>query len=194
MSVSRNLSSRESAHRLRRAARILRDGGVLAHPTEGVWGLTCDPLQSDAVLRVLALKQRDAARGLIVIGASAEHLAPFVDPDALDDWQRAAASWPGPTTWLLPARAETPWWLTGEHSTIALRQTAHSGSADLCNAFGGPLVSTSANVSGRPPVRSAWQARARFGDGLDFVLHGRHDHPGVPSQIRDAASGRILRG
>lgn len=188
-----NGSARASAHRLRRAARVLAAGGLVAHATEGVWGLACDPLDPQAVLRLLALKRRDVARGLIVIGADAEQIAPFVARDAASAWDRATQSWPGPATWLLPATPGTPWWLTGSHDSIALRQTAHADSAALCRAFGGALVSTSANRSAHPPVRSTWQARARLGRGVDFILGGVPDTPGQPSTIRDAADGRVLR-
>lgn len=183
-----------SAHRLRRAARLLRAGGVITHATEGVWGLACDPWNPRAVDRVLALKQRDVARGLILIGAQTDQLELFVAPSTQAAWARATRSWPAPLTWLLPAAPETPAWLTGDHDTIALRQTAHADSAALCVAFGGALVSTSANVSGRPPVRNTWQARARLRSGVDFIAGGVPDRPGLSSTIRDARDNRILRG
>lgn len=185
---------RITPHRLRDAARVLRAGGVIAHATEGVWGLTCDAFNLDAVMRILALKQRDAGRGLIVVAHNAEILAPFVDPDAEAAWRRARATWPGPTTWLLPADAAAPWWLTGAHETIALRQSAHPETAALAATLGGALVSTSANVSGRPPVRSAWGARALFGNNIDFIAGGVCDRPGVPSTIRDAINDTRIRG
>ena len=115
---------RVSAHRLRRAARILHDGGVVAHATEGVWGLACDPLDPAAVLRLLTIKRRKIDRGLILIGADSDQLAPFVAADPAQAWNRATQSWPAALTWLLPAADDTPWWLTGTHDTIALRQTA----------------------------------------------------------------------
>ena len=185
--------TRLSPHRLRLATRILTAGGLIAHATEGVWGLACDPLNPRAVLRLLALKRRDANRGLILIGAEAEHLDLFVAPGAGAAWARAVDSWPAPTTWLLPAAPSTPWWLTGDHDSIALRQTAHADSAALCRAFGSALVSTSANRSGHPPVRNAWQARARLGRGVDFIAGGVPDAPGRPSTICDARDGRTLR-
>lgn len=183
-----------SPHRLRRAASILASGGVVAHATAGVWGLAADALNAQAVFRVLAAKQRDAARGLIVIADDPAHLLPFIKPSATEPWQRAVESWPSATTWLLPARADAPWWLTGGRDTIALRETAHELTRALAGEFGGALISTSANVSGRPPVRSAWAARRQFGHQIDFVLGGECDTPGRPSTIRDAVTGETLRG
>lgn len=185
--------ARLSPHRLRLAERVLRAGGIVAHATEGVWGLACDPLDPRAVLRLLELKRRKPGRGLILIGAEADDLAVFVARGAQDAWNKATQSWPAPITWLLPAAPDVPRWLTGNHDTIALRQTAHADSAALCRAFGGALVSTSANVSGHPPVRSAWQARARLRRGVDMIVSGVPDNPGRSSSIRDARDGRTLR-
>lgn len=183
-----------SPHRLRRAARTLAGGGIVAHATEGVWGLAADAYDADAVWRVIAAKRRDVARGLIVVAADPAQLAPFVDPAADTAWQQAVESWPGAVTWLLPARADAPWWLTGGQPTIALRETAHGLTRALCAEFGGPIVSTSANVSGRPPVASPWRARACFGDHIDMVLGGRVDTPGRASTIRDARTNEVIRG
>ncbi|RJS91286.1 tRNA threonylcarbamoyladenosine biosynthesis protein RimN [Salinisphaera sp. Q1T1-3] len=182
------------AFRLRRAAHALAAGGVIAHPADGVWGLAADAYDAVAVDRILTLKQRDVSRGLIVIAADPAHLAPLVAPDAGSAWQRAVASWPAAVTWLLPARANAPYWLTGRHDRIALRQPAHALTRALCASFGGPLVSTSANVSGRPPVRSTWTARAQFGPYIEQVLAGAPDSPGVPSTIRDAVTNEVIRG
>lgn len=179
-----------STWRLRHAARVLAAGGLVAHPTEGVWGLACDPEQPGAVLALLAAKQRDPAKGLILVAADEGQLEDYLDarpPEA------ALADWPGPVTWLLPAAPEVPWWLTGVHDTIAVRVTAHAATAALCRQFERPLVSTSANLAGRPPARHGWQARAALGSYLDLVLGGELDEPGQPSAIRDT-DGHYLRG
>lgn len=176
--------------RLRHAARVLADGGLVAHPTEGVWGLACDPAQPSAVFALLTAKRRDPAKGLILIAAGTDDLLDYLgEPPP----QAALADWPGPVTWLLPAAPDVPWWLTGEHDTIAVRVTAHATAAALCQAHGGPLVSTSANLAGRPPARNAWQARAALGGHIDWILSGDLDYPGVPSSIRDP-DGNYLRG
>ncbi|WP_423823072.1 L-threonylcarbamoyladenylate synthase [Salinisphaera sp. SPP-AMP-43] len=183
-----------SPHRLRLAARTLAAGGVIAHATEGVWGLAADAYDFEAVWRVITVKQRDPSRGLIVVAADAAQLAPLVDPTVEGAWQRAVEAWPGPTTWLLPAHADAPWWLTGGQATIALRETAHALTRALCQTFGGPIVSTSANVTGQPPVDSPWRARAAFGSRIDLVLGGQPETPGKASTIRDATTDETIRG
>ena len=108
--------------------------------------------------------------------------------------QRAecSATWPGPYTWVVPAESAPPW-LRGNHDSVAVRVTAHPGVQALCHAFGGALVSTSANVSGKPPARDALALRQQFGRGLDYILPGRLGGDGKPSEIRDARTGIVLR-
>ncbi len=168
-------------------------GGVIAYPTEAVWGLGCDPLDPAAVERLLRLKQRDRARGLILIGASLDDFQPFLAPLPAAVRRRLARTWPGPVTWLLPARPECPRWLTGAHDTLAVRVSAHPVCQALCRAWGGALVSTSANVSGRPPARTRLQLRKQFDDRLDYILPGDTGGRARPSEIRDATSGEVLR-
>lgn len=166
---------------------------MIAYPTEAVFGLGCDPLDAAAVLRLLALKHRRMAEGLILIACSLHQLKPFVEAPDEATRRQLEATWPGPVTWLLPARDEVPAWLTGRHPTLAVRVTAHPGAAALCARYGGPLVSTSANVSGTPPARSALAVRRKLGAGVDYVLPGRVGDLAAPTEIRDAASGRVLR-
>lgn len=177
---------------LRVAARLLQGGGVVAYPTEGVWGLGCDPMNEAAVRRLLDLKQRPEAKGLIIIAASLAQVGQWLQ--GLDAAQHAAcaATWPGPYTWVVPAAA-APAWLRGRHDSVAVRVTAHPGVQALCNAFGGALVSTSANISGKPPARDALQLRQQFGRALDYILPGRLGGDGKPSEIRDARTGIVLR-
>ena len=124
---------------------------------------------------------------------SFEQLTPFLAEIDNSLKEQVLATWPGPVTWLWPAKSAVSSWLRGEHATIAIRVTAHPQAAQLCRAFGGALVSTSANVSGSPPARNADQVRAQFEDQLDYVLEGEVGGLAQPSQIRDVVSGRILR-
>lgn len=178
---------------IKRAAAILHRGGIVAYPTEGVWGLGCDPDNSEAVLRLLALKQRSWQKGLILIAASFEQLAPYIAAPSPTVLQRLRTAWPGPVTWLLPAPEATPPWLRGTHRTLAVRVTAHPPAAALCRRFGGALVSTSANLAGRPAARSRLQVQRYFGDALDYIVPGATGGLMRPTEIRDGLSGAVVR-
>ena len=186
---------------LARAVAILRAGGVIAYPTEAVFGLGCDPWREAALKRIVAIKRRRHAKGLILIGAGCEHLEPFVRSDWLDWVERHLVSElrpsDPPVTWLLPARAGAPGAVTGRRNgsgaRVAVRITAHPIAAGLCRGFGGAIVSTSANTAAAPPARSALEARRRLGRHVDLVVPGRTGGHLRPSAIRDAVTGRTLR-
>lgn len=175
------------------AVRALKHSGIIAYPTEAVWGLGCDPLDRDAVWRLLELKRRHVSKGLILIAASLVQLAPFLAPLNARTRTAVAATWPGPVTWLLPTAEHCPDWLTGGKSTLAVRVSAHPVCEALCLRWGGPLVSTSANTSGRPPTRRREQLRKQFATGIDYVVPGELGGRANPTEIRDAASGTIVR-
>jgi L-threonylcarbamoyladenylate synthase len=177
-----------------RAVRALDAGGIVLHATEGVWGLACDPFDESAVVRLLFLKNRSVDKGLILIGDGGDDFGPELS--ALTNAERATieATWPGPVTWIVP-NVQFPFWITGGRDTVAIRVPGHAQARALCRAFGGPVVSTSANRSGQPPTVNALQARRRldgFPIGDDWVLPGDVATPGKPSTIRTLA-GATLR-
>lgn len=176
-------------------ARALREGGVVAYPTEAVWGLGCDPFNEAAVLSVLAIKQRDVAKGMILIAAERAQFDGLLDWDALPVERRAAveATWPGPNTWIVPATTRVPRWITGTHAGVAVRVSAHPIVAALCKAFGGPLVSTSANRAGEPPALDCGQLDPALLALLDGVCEGETGGLAAPTPIRDALTGAVLR-
>lgn len=171
----------------------LRSGGLIAYPTEAVFGLGCDPFNPHAVARLLALKNRSIKKGLILIAASwtqIENLVQAIPPQAL---ARVLSSWPGHTTYAFPARTDVPEWIRGNHDSIALRVTEHPIAAKLCDVFGGPIVSTSANREGDMPLRDARAVQLYFADELDYIVKGRVGGHTKPSMIRDAVTDRVLR-
>jgi L-threonylcarbamoyladenylate synthase len=178
--------------KLKNAVDTLELGGVIAYPTEAVYGLGCDPEDEDAVLEILEIKQRPWEKGLILIAADFNQLQDYIEPVEADLLEQLEQSWPGPVTWVLPAREEVSPLLRGEHNTIAVRVTAHRQTAELCRLFGGPIVSTSANIAGQPPARTAHQVRWKV-PGVDYVLSGSCSGSDKPTQIRDGLSGAILR-
>jgi len=175
------------------AARCIRSSGILAYPTEAVYGLGCDPWDRAAVQRLLTIKQRSEHKGLILIAADFTQLEPFVESLDNPRMQAVLATWPGPNTWLLPARTGTPGWLRGRYATLAVRVTAHPVAAALCTAAGSALVSTSANISDRSPARTPLQVRLALGPHVDLVLAGRCGTRASPSTIRDGRTGAVIR-
>jgi len=177
------------------AAALLRRGGVLAYPTEAVFGLGCDPHNREAFERVFALKQRPPTQGVLLIASDFAQVERYIDLAAVpaEVMAQVQASWPGPHTWIFPRSPAVPDWVAGSHSGIALRITAHAPAAALCRAFGGALVSTSANPHGEPSARSTATVEAYFGKALDGLLDAPLGDQQRPSVIRDALSGAIIR-
>jgi len=192
-----NFRSRINPWHLARAARTLAAGGIVAHATEGVWGLACDPFDELAVKRLLRLKQRSPSHGLILIGAGCEDFrAELAMLDAADR-EEVVESWPGAVTYLLP-NVQFPEWITGGRDRVAVRVPGHEQARALAARFGGPVVSTSLNVSGRPAARDYLQAlnrfpRALFPTSSDYVLPGVVAGRSGPSEIR-LPGGTTLRG
>ena len=178
---------------LRQLVGILQARGVIAYPTEAVWGLGCDPFDRDAVMRLLAIKHRPMYKGLILIASSVAQVQPWLAGLTLAQRTRVIESWPGPHTWVVPVPPDFPVWLRGKHLSIALRVSDHPPVRALCDAFGGPLVSTSANLSGRAPARNPLQIVRQFGDQVDAIFHAPLGGRDKPSQIRDAITGAVLR-
>ena len=181
-----------SPHQLRLAARYLSAGAIISYPTESLFGLGCDPLDIDAVRHILAIKRRDWSKGLILIAASIEQITPYIDP-GFEISEEMMQSWPGAVTWIVPAHPDLPEELTGGRSTIAVRVTNHPVANALCRAFGGAIVSTSANISGWPMIRSITKLRKIFGRAIDYYLPGELGGNPNPSEIRSALTHEILR-
>jgi len=174
------------------AVLAVRHGGIIAYPTEAVYGLGCNPWEAEAVYRILSLKRRNPDKGLIVVAAEIGQLAGLVDFTGNFDVAAVTASWPGPVTWVLPAPAQVPYWLTGDQRGIAVRVSSHPGVRTLCLKTG-PLVSTSANPAGAAPARSGARVRCYFGNHLDYILPGRVGELFAPTEIRNAVTGARIR-
>jgi L-threonylcarbamoyladenylate synthase len=177
-----------------RAARCVLAGGVIAYPTEAVFGLGCLPERREAVERVLAIKRRSWRKGVLLIGSELAQLERFVELPRSRRRAEILASWPGPVTWVLPARPGVPHWISGGRDTVAVRLTDHEVARELCARIGRAIVSTSANVSSRPPIRSVVRLRRELGAAVDYVLAGELGGHAKPTLIKDGCTGNILRG
>lgn len=172
---------------------MIQNSGVIAYPTEAIYGLGCNPFDARAVERLCAIKNRPTAKGLILIAANYAQIAYYIGPIPESVRERCFSSWPGPITWVFPASDKVPKWLCGKRETIALRITAHPLAAALCRIVGYPLISTSANRSGACPLRTALGVRRVFGSQLDFILTGALGGRIRPTPIYDALTGDVLR-
>ncbi len=182
----------QSRWQVQRVARVIRQGGVIAYPTEAVWGLGCDPWNEAAVDRLLALKDRPMHKGLILVAERIEQFDFLLD-DLPERWiARLLETWPGPNTWLVPHQNRLPEWISGIHDSVALRVTDHPLVRELC-ALTGPLVSTSVNPAGRPSARSRLRVEQYFHGQLDAVLGGYLGGRRNPSLIRDLRTGDVIR-
>lgn len=178
---------------IKQAAATVRQGGVLVYPTEGVFGVGCDYRQEAAVKRILQLKQRPISQGLILIAGHLQQLLPLIQPTDKFDLAKALKTWPGHHTWVFPASSLTPKWITGDHSTVAVRLSEHPTVVTLCQELGHALVSTSANISGQATPTSCAEIAAMWGDQVDGYLDlplGSHNKP---SSLRMASTGQVLR-
>ncbi len=179
---------------LTHAVATLRSGGVIAYPTESCFGLGCDPRNRAAVRRLLQIKRRSSRKGLILIADCRCRLSPFVETWDVNMSVEMQSSWPGAHTWLLPASRYASRLLCGDHHTLAVRVIAHAQAAQLCRLAYMPLVSTSANRSGRRVLRSGQAVLREFGDSIDYLVDGRIGTANAPSIIRDGRTGEVLRG
>lgn len=173
-------------------AHILDDDGVIAYPTEGVWGLGCLPESDLAVSRILDLKQRDWQMGLLLVAASIEQVDEYLEGLAPALRKTLESAWPGPDTFLVPDNGVAPGWIVGRHDTLGIRVSQHPVVKSLCQWFG-PLVSTSANVSGHPAARSAFKVRQYFGDNIDALVPGALGGASGASRIMHLESGAVVR-
>lgn len=180
--------------KLGKCVRTLFQGGVIAYPTEAVWGLGCDPDNDYAVEEILRLKKRPVHKGLILVAASIDQLDFLLHDLAPEYRDKLAASWPGANTWLIPHKGRVSPLVTGKHPTVAVRVSAHPVVKTLCEGFDGPIVSTSANPMGLSAAKSQMQVRRYFAkEALSYasgVVGGRN----APSVIRDLYSDRVIRG
>ena len=177
---------------LREAVELLRDGGIICHACEGVWGFACDPFNATAVRRILAIKQRPQSKGLIVIADNAAKFEPELAQLTLDIRSRVEEHWPGRTTWLLPTN-RFPDWIVGDHSTVAARVPGHEQARSIAAMFEHPIVSTSANFANNPPCLTENETREKFGRIVDYVVSGAIAQSTGPSEIFDAMSGEQIR-
>jgi len=178
---------------LRNALGVIRSGGIIAYPTESIFGLGCDPFNQDAVLNLLALKNRSVTKGLIVIASNIRQLLPLIKPKHANDLARALKTWPGHNTWVFPKSKLVPTWISGKYDSVAIRLSLHPIVVQLCDALNHGLISTSANTAKQAPLDSIKLIKSTFSDKIQLYIDAPLGNYASPSPIRDAHTLQIIR-
>jgi L-threonylcarbamoyladenylate synthase len=172
---------------------ILNKGGIIAYPTEAVWGLGCDPKNQTAVIKLLDIKSRPMCKGMILVAGDDTHLAPWLKHLAQPLQAKLLASYESPTSWIVVDQGISPNWVRGDHQSVALRLSQHAGVQTLCQAFKGCIVSTSANPAGLAPALSMDQVLAYFDDKIDAIFDSPLGQATQPSQIKNLIDDQLIR-
>lgn len=170
---------------------LVQQGGIIAYPTEAVFGLGCDPFNRSAVEAIYELKDREIGMGMIILIADWSQLSSLTAPITDEQLDRVKATWPGFTTWVFPKAPSLPQWITGDYDSVAIRMSTHPVARILSTDC--PIISTSANKSGRPPATTCEQVLQQFPNGIDAMVSGALGSEPRPSQIYDVLSGKQLR-
>ncbi|MFK5985759.1 MAG: L-threonylcarbamoyladenylate synthase [Pseudomonadota bacterium] len=184
------------------AAKWIKAGQVIAYPTESVYGLGCNPKNLPAVQQILDIKQRSYKKGLILVASNIEQMIPYMDNPTPQMIARILTPSDTVTTWVIPANKNLSSLLTGEqqtnkqvnNKTIAMRLSKHPVIFSLCQKLGHPIVSTSANKTGKAMCWSALAVKLHFRTKIKYILNAPSGKSTKPSEIRDILSNQIMRG
>tara|TARA_B110000014_G_C20105538_1_gene581236 strand:- start:219 stop:782 length:564 start_codon:yes stop_codon:yes gene_type:complete len=177
------------------ATKVFNQGGIIAYPTEAVFGLGCDPDNAEAINKLLKLKQRSVDKGLILLAASYSQLLPYLNDEGITQVDRdiILSRWPDAITQVLPAQLNISPLLSGIYSSIAVRITNHPDVVALCEKTNKPIVSTSANLTGLAPAKTWQEVEAQLGDKVDFIVKSKTLGFSKPSTIINGLTGDIIR-
>ncbi len=167
-------------------------GAVFGYPTDTVWGFGCHPLIAGSVSRILQIKNRSPDKGLILLSSRIEYCLAYLGVEA-DELESICLPGEQPTTWLVTASEFCPPWIHGIYPTVGIRITSHPLIQSICDGLQAPIVSTSANRSGKATARTSFQMRKQFGSEIDFIVNGFATGSHQPSEIKSLTSGTILR-
>jgi len=173
------------------AARLF-SGEVIAYPTEGVWGLGCLPESEQATMKILELKNRTWDKGLILLGSEFSQLEPYINLSG-DEARTLEKSAGEGITYLVGKSDKVPLWISGSHQQVAVRISNHKTVKGICEAVEQPIVSTSANLSGKPAAKTRLQVIRYFKHQVDYIVPGAIGGGQGASKIVDLKTGTLIR-
>jgi L-threonylcarbamoyladenylate synthase len=173
---------------IQRAVAVLRRGGVVAFPTDTVYGLGAHSAMATAIEKLFQVKERERLKAIPLLIARVEDLANVAVQIPEIAWRLAGRFWPGPVTLVVPKAATVLDVLTGGAPAVAVRIPAHDLALQLITALGAPLAATSANLSGRPEAGTAEEVREALGERVRLILDGGRCPGGVASTVVDVTT------
>jgi len=174
------------------AVEYLKNGKIIAYPTETVFGIGCDPYKKDSVNRIFEIKKRPLVKKFILIASSYEQLTDVVNMEKITD--EVLKSWPGPNTWLVPPNKKLPEWLINkDNGLIAVRVSKNSAVKEMCEKFGKPIISTSANLYDSEALRNYEEVEKVFSETIDYLVIGETSKQKKPSTIKNMLTGEVIR-
>jgi len=169
---------------------IFQQGGIIAYPTEAVFGLGCDPDNKQSVLKILELKNRPINKGLILVAADFSQVQKYLQPLSIEQKKLTE---PSATTYIYPTLETAPIWLTGDFNSLAVRISKHPTTRELCQVLDSAIVSTSANLASQEPARTCAGVNSIFNGKIEAILDRETGDLLNPTVIRDSISGEIIR-
>ncbi len=176
---------------IRHAAHVIRDGGIIAYPTDTIYGLGCDPYNAQAVHNINLLKQRPLNKQFILLAGDIEQIKPLIILDKKQQTKIMHTS--EPTSWIADASPQAPAWLTEQYNTLSIRISNHATVKKLCAALGHAIISTSANPSEKKPARNSLELHQYFHGRIDKILASQQKLSARPSKIIRLCDNRVIR-
>ena len=174
------------------AIKLLSDGGVIGYPTEAVFGLGCDPWNEKAVVKISNIKNRNSKKPFLLVASSINQLTNLVDINIITE--KAKSTWPGHTTWLIPAKKDVPCWLTDKDTgLIGIRISDHPVINRICDKLQSPIISTSANISGDKNIKDQKVFISEFQNKVDYLIEGNIGNYCNPSIIINMITNESIR-
>lgn len=176
---------------IRHAAHIIRRGGIIAYPTDTIYGLGCNPFNIEAVERINTIKQRPANKQFILLAAHIDQVRSLIVLDS--DHKSLISLSTEPTSWIVKASQHAPCWLTDKDNSLTFRISKNETVEKLCSALGHAVISTSANISGKKPAKNALEIHRYFHNTVDKILASNKKLTGSPSKIIRLCDNHIIR-
>jgi L-threonylcarbamoyladenylate synthase len=176
---------------IRHAAHIIKNGGIIAYPTDTIYGLGCDPYNADAVERINIIKQRPLNKQFILLAGDIEQVRTLISITV--EQEKIITQDAEPTSWVVSASEQAPAWLTDRNHMLTIRISRHDEVKKLCRALGHAVISTSANISGKRPAKNAIELHKYFHQEVDKILLSNKAQATRPSKIIRLCDNYIIR-